>query len=139
LTIRQDFLSYQVTISNALKLEQNRIRHLIGDKHWPTDGEYKEQILRDVISDFIPEVYRVGSGFVCYPEIQSSSGQLDILITSTHYPTLYKQGNLHFVTADAARAIIEVKTKISRDKKLNEVVEKLCSQIEKIRKIYPKC
>ncbi|UPW20121.1 hypothetical protein M0C34_07625 [Agarivorans sp. TSD2052] len=139
MSIEQNFESYQLAISNALKLEQDRIRHLIGSDHWLTDGEHKEYILRDVISGFIPESYRVGSGFVCYPSQKKSSGQIDVLITSRNFPTLYKQGDLQFVTADATRAIIEVKTTISRGKQLHKVIGKLCDQIEALRELNSDC
>ncbi|EHY9871043.1 hypothetical protein K9517_004336 [Vibrio vulnificus] len=139
MSIEQNFESYQLAIGNALRLEKDRIRHLIGSDHWLTDGEHKEYVLRDVISGFIPESYRVSSGFVCYPSQKKSSGQIDVLITSRSYPTLYKQNDLLFVTADATRAIIEVKTKISRGKHLNQVVEKLCDQIEALRELNSKC
>ncbi|MEN8258710.1 MAG: DUF6602 domain-containing protein [Thermodesulfobacteriota bacterium] len=135
--IQQDFLSYHKSIGRELKSSERRIRDLIGSSHWLTDGEHKESILRKVISDFAPEIYRIGTGFVCYPGVangnQNNSGQLDILITSKMNPTLYKSGELHFVTPDCANAIIEVKTKVSNGEKLREVLSKLSNDIESIR------
>ena len=139
MSIKQNFENYQLAIGSALKSEQDHIRHLIGGDHWLTDGEHKECILRKVIARFIPESFRVGSGFVCYPNQRKSSGQIDVLITSRNSPTLYKQSDLQFVTADAARAIIEVKTKISKGKKLHEVIAKLCGQIEALRERNADC
>ncbi|GIU24269.1 hypothetical protein L2719_06455 [Shewanella schlegeliana] len=139
MTISQDFMSYQRSIGKSLKVEENRIRELIGKEHWLTDGEHKEQLLRDALDNVLPEVYRVGTGFVCYPSNETSSGQLDILITSKSSPTLYKKGALHFVTASSVRAIIEVKTKISKGKKLISVISKLSQQIKSIRATNPDC
>lgn len=137
MTIRQDFLAYHRSIGRELKSSEERIRNLIGSSHWLTDGEHKESILRKVISDFAPEIYRVGTGFVCSPGeangIQNNSGQLDILITSKENPTLYKSGELHFVTPDCANAIIEVKTKIANGQKLREVLTTLSNDIKLIR------
>jgi len=111
MAIEQNFLTYQKSIGEALKIEQNRIRDLIGSSHWLTDGEHKESILRKVLKNFLPEIYRVGTGFVCYPNIEeggANSSQIDILITSKDFPTLYKSGELHFVTPECVNAIVEV-------------------------------
>ncbi|MBL7017161.1 MAG: hypothetical protein ISR84_06345, partial [Kiritimatiellales bacterium] len=113
--------------------------NLIGRSHWLTDGEHKESILRKVISDFAPEVYRVGSGFVCYPSTGENSGQLDILITSKLHPTLYKSGELHFVTPECANAIVEVKTKLANGDNLDDAISKLAEQIANIRKTNQSC
>jgi hypothetical protein len=135
--IQQDFLSYHQSIGQELKSSESRIRNLIGSSHWLTDGEHKESILRKVISDFAPEIYRVGTGFVCYPGIingdETNSGQLDILITSKVNPTLYKSGELHFVTPDCANAIIEVKSRMTNGQQLDGVITKLSNDIKAIR------
>jgi hypothetical protein len=135
--IQQDFLSYHQTICQELKSSERRIRDLIGSSHWLTDGEHKESILRKVISDFAPETYKIGTGFVCYPGVandnQNNSGQLDILITSKANPTLYKSGELHFVTPNCANAIIEVKTEITNGEKLRVTLTKLSNDIKSIR------
>lgn len=139
MTIRQDFTSYQLSIGKSLKVEENRIRELIGKEHWLTDGEHKEQLLREAIANVLPETFRVGTGFICYPADETSSGQIDILITPKSSPTLYKKGELHFVTASSVTAIIEVKTKLSRGKKLRDVIEKLSRQIRDIRSTNQNC
>lgn len=139
MAIEQDFISYHKSIGDVLKNSEKRIRNLIGRSHWLTDGEHKESILRKVISDFSPEMYRIGSGFVCFPRTADNSGQVDILVTSKMHPTLYKSGELHFVTPDCANAIVEVKTKLANGKGLDSVLEKLCGQIEKIRRSNPEC
>lgn len=137
--IEQDFISYHKSIGDSLKSPEKRIRNLIGNSHWLTDGEHKESILRKVISDFSPEIHRVGSGFICYPSVANNSGQIDILITSKMHPTLYKSGELHFVTPDCVSAIIEVKTKLTNGAVLDSVLDKLSTQIEMVRKVNPEC
>jgi len=135
MAIEQNFLTYQKSIGEALKREQNIIRYLIGDSHWLTDGEHKESILRKVLKNFLPEIYRVGTGFVCYPNIEeggANSSQIDILITSKEFPTLYKSGELHFVTPECVNAIVEVKTELTNGK-IEEVLQKLSNDVKKIR------
>lgn len=120
--IKQDFKAYGESITQELNSTKNKIRNLIGDKHWQTDGEHKEEILRNVLRTHLPEIVRVGKGFVCFPPSITnfvsrkftSSHQIDILITSKESPALYKERDLVLVTADAAKAIIEVKTKLKK-------------------------
>lgn len=145
MTIRQDFLSYQESINKELQIAKDRVRNLIGERHWQTDGEHKEEIVRSVLRVHLPETLRIGKGFVCFPPSNyhspasegSSSGQIDILITSKHAPTLYKQDDLVFVTADTVRAIIEVKTELklgNGKQSARQVLKKLADEARRIRK-----
>ena len=43
-----------------------RVRHLIRDQHWLTDGEWKESVLRAVLDDICLQNIGVGKGFVIY-------------------------------------------------------------------------
>lgn len=98
MAIQQNFLAYQESLLEELRSTQDKVRHLIGSRHWQTDGEHKEASLRSVFRSRLPETVRIGRGFVCYPAERDSSGQLDILITSKYQPTLYRDGELMFVT-----------------------------------------
>ena len=113
---KQDFIAYQESITGELRVTKNRVRNLIGQAHWQTDGEHKETILRQVLSAHLPESVRVGKGFICYPEQycghRKASYQIDILITNKNYPTLMKEGDLVLVTAETVEAIIEVKSRL---------------------------
>lgn len=141
--INQDLLSYHRSIGDELKISEKRIRHLIGSSHWLTDGEHKESILRKVIAEFCPEIYRIGTGFVCYPaalvEEEKSSTQLDILVTSKSNPTLYKSGELHFVTPECANAVVEVKSRLNSQNEFRSVLRKLSEEAQKIRGYNPDC
>lgn len=150
--VNQNFAAYQESISHELTATQDRIRHLIGALHWQTDGEHKESLVRNLLRTHAPEAFRIGRGFVCYPSRDGhleqrthprSSRQLDVLITSRNKPTLYKEGDLVFVTADAVEAVIEVKTKLyerpSGSVGLAPVLQKLAQQAQHLRQhsIHP--
>jgi hypothetical protein len=113
--IQSDFLEYHKFIAEELNATKDRIRNLIGDSNWQTDGEHKEAVLRKVLRNYLPESARVGKGFVCfknnYTNYNNNSTQIDILITAYDRPTLFKDGELVMVTPDAVQAIIEVKSK----------------------------
>ncbi len=90
------------------------MRHMIEDRHWPTDGEWKESVLRTVIRRVAPLNYSVGRGFVVNGT--GCSKQLDILIHDNAHPVLYRDGDLVFVAPGACRAAIEVKSKVDAAK-----------------------
>src|SRR5689334_2544349 len=84
---------------------------LIEDQHWPTDGEWKESVLRNMIRRSAPETITVGRGFVV--SHVGSTSQIDVLLYDNTYPALYRDGDLVFVTPDACRGIVEVKTRVT--------------------------
>src|SRR5512147_173447 len=95
------------SLADELWALKNRVRNFIDDAHWLTDGEWKESVLRNILRRHMPASVGVGRGFVITPN--SCSSQVDILIYDTSKPTLYKDGELVFVTADSVKAVIEVK------------------------------
>ena len=131
--IEQDFLAFRGSISDTLTSEKDIIRNLIGSKHWLTDGEHKETILRKIIRSFAPEIFHIGHGFVCYPPAGNSSTQLDILISSKNRLTLYQEGELKFITSSAAEAVVEVKTRMVNGPKFIKALKKLADALETIR------
>lgn len=128
--IQHDFREYQKSIAAELIATKDRVRHLIGGKHWLSDGEHKEAVLRKVLRTHVQETMHVGTGFVCGPDI--ASHQTDILLTYRDKPALFRDGELVVVTPDAAARIIEVKTRVRRDK-LVTVLRQVADDVEMIR------
>ena len=131
----RNFAAFHKSISDELRVTQDKVRNLIGGKHWLTDGEHREAVLRKILRNHIPETYHVGKGFVTLEN--GTSNQTDVLITHRDHPTLFKDGDLRIVTPDAVRAIVEVKKSISNRSKLLEYLEKLAENAEKIRESNP--
>jgi hypothetical protein len=106
-------------IYNSLGTEllclKDRVRQLIGDAHWQTDGEWKESVLRNVIRRYLPAQILMRRGFMVdkTPIAHYSSGQIDILFTDSRWPTLFSDGELAIVAVSSVRGIVEVKTQIS--------------------------
>lgn len=94
-----------------LQAVRDRVRHMIDDRHWPTDGEWKESVLRTMIRRSAPSTVSVGRGFVVTS--QGATTQLDILVYDNSHPVLYRDGDLVFVSPAACRAIVEVKSRIT--------------------------
>lgn len=102
---------YFRSLSDECETLKNRVRLLINHSHWPTDGEWKESVLRSMIRRSAPQSVTVGRGFVVNHE--RCSNQIDVLLYDNTFPILYKDGDLVFVTPSSCRAIIEVKTGVS--------------------------
>jgi len=117
-----DFRAFHQSIAAELNAAKDRVRQLIRDRHWLTDGEHKEAVLRSVISRHLPSSQVMGTGFIVAPETVST--QIDILIVDGDFPVLFREGDLMIVTPEGVRAIIEVKTSL-RNAQLRLALEKL--------------
>lgn len=84
---------------------------MIAGGHWPTDGEWKESVLRTVIRRTAPATALVGRGFVVTRS--GASPQVDVLIYDSAYPVLYRDGDLVFISPRACLAAIEVKSRLT--------------------------
>ncbi|MCU5101264.1 hypothetical protein OCA20_14240 [Bacillus cereus] len=129
-----NMIRYFSSISDELSSLKDRIRNLMNDPHWLTDGEWKESVLRNVLRRYLPETITVGRGFIYSPT--GCSTQIDILLYDVSYPILFKDGDLVFVTPDAVRGIIEVKSKVT-SQTLKDVFDKLVTNARLINTSRP--
>ena len=123
-----DLTSYAEMIGEGFSSTLNRLAQLIGGAHEPSLGAYKERFLMNVISDYVPKKYEVGTGFVLFPEKKQYNGegpndgipwnlrghkvskQLDIIVyDSFNYPTVFKDKDFVIVRPEAVKSVIEVK------------------------------
>jgi hypothetical protein len=105
-----NMIPYFKSISQELSSLKSRIRNLMTDPHWLTDGEWKESVLRNILRRYLPEKIKVGRGFIYSQD--GCSSQIDVLLYDSSYPILFKDGDLVFITPDAVRGIIEVKSNV---------------------------
>jgi len=118
---------YFTSISLELNALKNRVRNFIADNQWQTDGEWKESVLRTILRRNLPDNIEAGRGFIVKPD--ECPSQIDVLIYDASKPVLYKDGELVFVTSDAVKGIIEVKSKIYRNT-LKDTLSKLADNAE---------
>lgn len=115
---------HKSTVKELLAVK-DRVRNLIS--HWGEDGRYKEAVLKTVIQRFLPEQYKIGTGFVVRQTRQrgnhESSKQIDLLIYDTAYPVLFKESDFVIITPDAVQGIIEVKAN-AKNQGLEGIVKK---------------
>jgi hypothetical protein len=122
---------YFRSISRELEAVRDRVRYMINDGHWPTDGEWKESVLRTIIKRSAPTTVSVGRGFVVNGT--GCTSQLDILVYDNSHPVLYRDGDLVFISPAACRAIIEVKSKVTATT-FNTACKQLAKAAEFVRR-----
>ena len=88
----------------------DRVNDLIGNIHRPSEGSYREILLRDFLRRVLPDRYRVSTGFVLgWPGGPSS--QMDVIVWDAHrHAPFMETGEFAVVPDSAVRALIEVKT-----------------------------
>lgn len=101
--------NYFRSLTSETEALKDRVRYLIEDRHWQTDGEWKESVVKQVLRRYLPASVSVGRGFVVSAE--NCSHQLDILIFDSSKPVLFRDGDLAIVTPDAVVGIVEVKSR----------------------------
>lgn len=121
--VEQDMRKYFESVSNELISTKDRVRNIIGSRHWGEDGRFKEAIVKNVISRFLPPTYSIGTGFVINANKEVSS-QIDIIIYDSSSPALFSEGDFVIALAHTVRGIIEVKTKISSAEELKKIIIK---------------
>lgn len=126
--VRPNEISYLLSWAKELTSKANRVRDLIGNKHWPSDGRHKEIIIRDFLSRYLPTQSVIGTGFIRGDEL---STEVDILITDWgRHPPLFNEGGLHIVARESVLAVIEVKSTFS-----NQTIENAITSITKINSV----
>lgn len=121
-----DLLSFHRSLADEFTAVKDRVRNLIN--HHPTDGVFKESILRSALRSRLPDSLMVATGFIVTPVDVSS--QIDILVVDRAKPTLFRDGDTVIVTPDAVRAMIEVKTALGSVRECSEALAKMRKNIE---------
>ncbi|MCX6132995.1 MAG: hypothetical protein NTU47_04185 [Ignavibacteriales bacterium] len=128
-----DILQYHRSVAEELNAVKHKIRDLMNNPHWLTDGEIKESILRNILRRHLPGKYEIGRGFIFTPT--GCSKQIDLLVYDSSFPVIFREQDLVFVTPDAVRAIIEVKTKTTA-KSLSKALDNLIHNVLIVEQHY---
>jgi len=114
--------------------QANRVRQLIGDIHWLSDGFHKETLLRGLLERHLPAGVACARGFVFDPENGISREQDILVLDETRMAPLFRSGELAIVFPECVLAAISVKTKSGRTEILDSLdglrsVFRLCTDI----------
>ena len=110
--MKRDTLACLESWSEELLSRAERVRRLIGDAHWLSDGHHKEELVREFLVRHLPPILRVSRGFICPPDDESKvSSEVDILITdSLGEMPWFNEGNLIIAPPSCVRGQLHVKT-----------------------------
>jgi hypothetical protein len=108
-------LNYLRSLASELSVQSHRVRDLIGDAHWLSDGHHKEYLLLSLLQRHLPAGMIASRGFVVgHTDHTLCSKEQDILIVdTTGEGPLFNQGHLLIAFPHQVRAVISVKTTIS--------------------------
>lgn len=124
------FSAYLKSWADELLSRANRVRQLIGDAHWLSDGHHKEYLLREFLNRYLSPQLLIGRGFVRPPEeARCCSPEIDILIADALcHPPLFHEGGLLIAPPSSVVAHIEVKSLLDkgslRDALANQIAAK---------------
>lgn len=123
-----DLTSYAALIGESFTSRINLLAQILRNAHDPSLGRYKERLLINCISQFIPRRYEVGSGFVIFPTERlfekgipegydtfnrsdhTISHQCDIIVyDASDFPVVLKDEDIVVVRPESVRAVVEVK------------------------------
>ena len=108
-------LSYLQSLALELSVQAKRVRDLIGDAHWLSDGHHKEYLFLSLLQRHLPTGIIASRGFVVAHNNEAvCSKEQDILIVDTmEEGPLFNQGNLLIAFPHQVRAVVSIKTKVS--------------------------
>lgn len=122
---------YLKSWSQELLASANRVRYLIGDRHWLTDGHHKEVIIRELLARFLPHSLTIGSGFIKNNINKTCSPEVDILITdNSKHPPYFNEGGIQIVPNTSVLGYIEVKSTFTK-----QVLSKAVSSVSKTQAV----
>ncbi len=95
-----------------LRSQSKRVRDLIGDRHWLSDGHHKEYIFLSLLQSRLPSGFRASRGFVVDPHNHNSvSTEQDLLVFDNRFESpLFNEGNLAIVFPSQVACSISIKT-----------------------------
>jgi hypothetical protein len=103
---------YFRSLSAELDVQADRVRSLIGNVHWLSDGGHKEALLRGFLGKHLPCGTAIARGFLVNPLSPAQcSREQDVLILDTSVdPPLFNYGGLAVASCEQAFACLSVKT-----------------------------
>jgi hypothetical protein len=126
-----DIVKYFESLNDELNSLKNRVRVVIEDQHWLTDGTWRESVLKSMLRRQLPSTVLVGSGFLLCPGGRISTQQ-DIILYEANAPIFFRDSDTVILESKYVMCTIEVKSKPSLSK-LGEVIEKVSKNIKLFR------
>lgn len=123
---------YLASFSEELRAQANRVRDLIGDKHWLSDGHHKEYLLKHALSRHVPSGVTISRGFIVHPKRSDVvSREQDLLFLDAFaMAPVFAQGELCVALPQQVIAILAVKTTFSKQQ-----LDDACDTLHSARRV----
>jgi len=129
--MRMDRTLIQTHTSGIIKGLIERSQSIAGMEHKLLKGELREIFVSNLIKNFLPSNFEVGSGVIVNQKGDQSS-QIDVLIYDKSFlPPFIKESNLGVYPAESVLAIIEVRSRLDKTDltEMNEKANKIFTEI----------
>ncbi|WP_453944542.1 DUF6602 domain-containing protein [Bradyrhizobium sp. USDA 372] len=104
---REREAQYSSGFADELETSAARVEGLV--RHWPTVGSFREELLRTLLQNAVPDRYHVATGF-----LYGCDSQFDIIIYDRiEYAPRFRAGDLVVIDRQAVKAIFEVKSTLT--------------------------
>lgn len=155
--INSDLTSFASLLGNSFSSKIDLLSTLLQNAHYPSIGKYKENLLIKTIREYIPEKYKVATGFVLFVHeathersakegfdhlnmgSYSVSKQCDILIyDASTIPVVFKDDDFVVLRPESVKAVIEVKSNANK-KEVDNILDGFLDfgkQWQKTQKFY---
>lgn len=113
--MKPDFRSYLASWQAEFMTRSMRVRSLIGERHWLSDGMYKEALVREFLTKYLEPGILIGRGFIKPgPADEWPSNEIDVLLAdpAAHAPYFW-EGGLLITPPSGVLGHIEVKSTLS--------------------------
>jgi hypothetical protein len=112
--MRRSIQSLLESWSSELSSRANRVRALIGDAHWLSDGMHKERLLQGFIEGLLPAVFSAEHGFLVDIDADRCSNEIDVFIRDTaHSAPFFRESGITICAPESILAYYEIKSTFS--------------------------
>jgi len=124
MSLAPDPVGYLKSWAEELTSQASRIRQLIGDKHWPSDGRHKELILATFLKRYLPTYLVLGTGFITSQRTnETCSREIDIIINDPSIePAWLHESGIVITPPAPVLAQLQVKSEFSA-KTVSDILE----------------
>lgn len=112
----RNLVRYFGSAGDAVRSKGEQVRDILGMRHFPSDGSYRERLIKEAFRKIMPSWVSVGDGFLLCPgegndpNDNQTSAQVDVLVwDNSLVAPVFEDGDFTIILSGAALAVVEVK------------------------------
>jgi hypothetical protein len=114
--MKPEFATFLKSWSWEIASRVNRVRSLIGDSHWASDGSHKEDLVRSFLTPRLPPDTHTCHGFLLDTRTTDCSREIDVLVRDSRQSApLFSESGITICHPSAAIAVLEIKSGFRKD------------------------